>query len=129
MRFFDVLLGLVIPSVHAGGAVLDGVGAGNPGVAKMWDLICDVMPFCSLGTGAPAYFAGRVIGFLLEIIGGLAVAILIYAGIILIASQGNDEKLSEAKKIAMWALLGLVLAIIADAVLNYVISVINAAAS
>lgn len=129
MRFFDALLGFVIPSVHAGGAVLKGIGGGNPGVNTMWDMICSALPFCTLGTGAPAYFAARVVGFLLEIIGGLAVAILIYAGIILIASRGSDEKFTEAKKIAMWALVGLVLAIIADGVLNYVISVINAAAS
>ena len=87
------------------------------------------VPFCSVGTGAPALLFLKISGFLLMMIGGVAVAALIYAGIKIILSRGQDEGMSEGKKIAMYALLGLVLAIIADALVLYVVQLVNVAAS
>ena len=109
--------------------VLQNVGTANPGVSSMWKTICATMPFCSIGTGAPALLFLKITGFLLVMIGGVAAAALIYAGIRIIMSRGQDEGMSEGKKIATYALLGLVLAIIADAVVLYAVQLVNIAAA
>ncbi|OGJ56099.1 hypothetical protein A2706_02120 [Candidatus Peribacteria bacterium RIFCSPHIGHO2_01_FULL_51_35] len=121
------LIGSLISVAHA--QVLQNVGTANPGVASMWATVCSTVPFCSVGTGAPALLFLKISGFLLMMIGGVAVAALIYAGIKIILSRGQDEGMSEGKKIAMYALLGLVLAIIADALVLYVVQLVNVAAS
>ena len=96
MKLLLTLIG--IPTAYAG-AVLKGVGTANAGVATMWNEICSVMPFCDVGTNAPAFIALKLMGFILTFIGGAAVAVLIYAGIRIITSRGNEEGLTEAKKI------------------------------
>lgn len=126
MKLLLSLLG--IPAAYAG-SVLTGVGSANTGVAAMWLEICSVMPFCAVGTNAPLLVGLKLSFAILMFIGGAAVAVLIYAGIRIIISRGNDEGLSEAKKIATYAVLGIALAILADAIVLYAIGLVNLAAS
>lgn len=103
---------------------LQNVGSANPGVAGMWARICSTLPFCGLGTGATDYFALRILDFLFSIIVVLAIGVLIYAGIRMIVSQGDESAMEEAKKIVIYALGGLVAALIAEALLTYIMSVV-----
>lgn len=115
------ILGLLIPKAHAG--LRQSLGA-NPALAKMWNDICSVMP-CSLGGPAastPAILALKVTQFITQVIGGAAALVLLYAAIKVILSQGKDEGISEGKKIAMYALLGVILAIISNGVIDFVIA-------
>ncbi|MBI3332069.1 hypothetical protein HYZ99_03885 [Candidatus Peregrinibacteria bacterium] len=125
MRLLLSLLGTLVQSAHAG---ISQLGSSNSGVSAMWSSICAVMP-CSGGKSTPALIAASVVKFLVDMIGGVAAAVLLYAAIKIIMSQGKDEGISEGKKIAMYALLGVVLAIISDGVISYLISVLQNAAA
>lgn len=126
MNSFRFLIGFLIPSASA--QVVSNIGNSNQGVKSMWQTVCATVPFCGVGRNAPALIYTKVTHVLLLFIGGVAVAVLIYAGIKLTISRGNDEGITDAKKIAMYAIGGLILAAIADAVVLYVIALTNAAA-
>ncbi len=126
MSFFHFLSGLFIPAAYA--MSIDNFGTANAGVSSMWADICSTVPFCDIGNTAPTVLGLKIVNFILQMIGGVAVAVLIYAGIKMIISHGNDEGLSDAKKISLYAGLGLIFAMIADAVVQYGINIIEAAA-
>lgn len=121
------LVGSFIPTAHAG--LRDGLGS-NPALTKMWDEICSVMPCHLSGPGGtlPVVLALRVADFITKVIGGAAALVLLYAAIKVILSQGKDEGISEGRKIAMYALLGVILAIISDSVILFVLSQVGRAA-
>jgi ABC-type Fe3+ transport system permease subunit len=62
-----------------------------------------------------------IINIMLYIIGILCVAMLIYGGIRYTTSGGKQESVTSAKNTIMYSLIGLVIAIIAWAVVNFVI--------
>lgn len=49
----------------------------------------------------------RIVGFLLGISGFLAMAALVWGGILYIVSLGNDQRVGMAKQIIMWAIIGM----------------------
>lgn len=116
---FSALFRLLVPKAFA---VLDGVGSGGAGVDGMWEKICSTFPanFCGLGLEAPQYWALRILDFVFAVIGGAGVIVIIYAGIKMIVSQGNEEAQSEAKKIIFYAAGGIVLALLAEGILAFV---------
>lgn len=95
-------------------------GQPNPAVEGMWNKICSTLPFCdTAGPQAFVTFTQKLITFVLSTIGVAAVSVLIYAAIKIIMSQGNDDGITEAKKIAMWALGGVILAILGNTIVLY----------
>lgn len=109
-------LGTLVQTAHA--VALEGRGAGAPGVDGMWARICSVMG-CTLGPNAVFFFAQKVVDFIFPLTGAVAVCIIIWAGIKLTTSEGNDEGRSEAKKIITTAATGIILAIISGAVIRF----------
>lgn len=89
------------------------VGSG-PGVDEMWGTICSSLPYCDLGTEAPAFFSQRIVNFVFPLIVGAAVCGFIYAGIKMIT--GGEEGFGEAKTIIMYTLGGLVISILTGSV-------------
>ncbi|NIA02218.1 MAG: hypothetical protein GWP15_02440 [Nitrospirae bacterium] len=61
-------------------------------------------------------FIIRIINFALTIIGSIAIIILIIGGFQMMFSQGNQQKLDEAKDIVKYAIIGLIVTL-----LSYVI--------
>lgn len=118
------LFGRLIPVAHA--VVLENAGSWtatgqpNPGVMMMWVRICSVLPFCSVGPAAPAFFITKLIHFVFLAIGGVAVLVILYAGIKLVVSQGSDEALGEAKTILLYAVGGIVLSLLGNALMDYI---------
>ena len=96
---------------------------GSPGVSAMFNTICSGSIFCTEGATSGqvsiASLASVITRFIASLVGGVAVAMLVYAGIRLLSSQGSSEKAAEAKKIMMWALIGVVLAIIGPRVIGW----------
>lgn len=89
--------------------------AGNgPGVSEMWSTICSTLPFCDLGTGAPAYFSQRVVDFLFPLIVAAAVCIFIYAGFKMVT--GGEEGWTQAKTIILYGTIGLILAMLTGSI-------------
>lgn len=65
---------------------------------------------------------GRVINFLLGLIGVIAVLAIIIAGVRLIVGTGNEEQAATAKKIILWAIVGLVVVILAWVIIRIVLT-------
>ncbi|MCX6807534.1 MAG: hypothetical protein NTZ80_01865 [Patescibacteria group bacterium] len=52
---------------------------------------------------------GEMINYLLGAVGVVAFIIILYAGVTILTSVGNDDKIGEARKMIAYAILGLVL--------------------
>lgn len=86
---------------------------------------------CAQGTGTPGSLFGeggadggifkKVVNILLFVIGAVAVIMLIYGGVKYITSGGAQDKVQEAKNTILYAIVGIVVALLAFAVVNFVI--------
>ncbi len=66
--------------------------------------------------------AGNIVSTLLFVAGLLAVIVIIYSGIKYMTANGDKQKIESAKSTLIYAIVGLVIAIVAYAIVNYVIS-------
>ena len=80
------------------------------------------------GRGQPAELFGgqdaiipRVINLMLFIVGILAIVMLIYGGIRYVISGGQHERVTAAKNTILYAIVGLIVAIMGYAVVNWVV--------
>lgn len=63
-----------------------------------------------------------VVNVLLYVIGAISVVMLIYGGIRYTISGGDSSRVTAAKNTIMYALIGLVIAFLAYAIINWVLS-------
>lgn len=68
----------------------------------------------------PNYFAPRLTQIFIGFAGVVAFFALLYAGILYITAYGRDEQLGNAKKIATWSLIGLVIALFSYSIVSIV---------
>src|SRR3989344_4915411 len=74
-------------------------------------------PLCTGGPGSPGCvndfpsLIAKITQFFTIIIGGLAVIMFIWAGILFVTSAGNDTKLANAKTAVWWAVVGTAIAL------------------
>jgi hypothetical protein len=85
---------------------------------------------CAQGTDQPSSLFGdgtdeglfkRIVNILLFIVGAVAVIMLIFGGIRYVTSGGAQDQVTAAKNTIMYAIIGIVVAILAFAVVNFVI--------
>lgn len=120
MSTFLRLLAALTSSAYA--AELQNRGSENDGVSQMWEMICSTLPFCSLGAStAPGFFAGRIIAVVQSLVTAVAVMMILYASILMSTSQIGEDRVSQAKRIILYACVGIVLTIVANAFLSYLI--------
>ena len=116
------MMSLFVPIAHAAG--LGAVGNGT--AAPIWSAVCSYLPYCGQGTSGVMIMTGIISNVVLWTIGPAAVLIILYASIRLITSAGNDETVRKAmKEIILYALIGLVLAILEDTIINYIFAFIG----
>jgi len=68
-------------------------------------------------------FRTAVVGFtnyFLGFLGLIAVSMIIYAGILLVTAQGDDQQIGKGKKILLWAAVGLVLIMLSFAIVRMI---------
>ena len=120
MDIFSSFFAALVPKAHA---FLEQIGTAGPGVGGMWSQICGSL-FCTFGgsSGDQTVFAlaRKVTNFTSIVVGGAAVAVVVYGGIRMITAQGKDDQIAEARKMIIYACVGLALAIIAPAVIAFV---------
>ena len=79
----------------------------------------------SQGDDVPKDLAGdvfkNIVNILLFIIGAVSVIMLIYGGIRYTTSGGNANSVTAAKNTIMYSIVGLIIAILAFAVVNFVV--------
>ena len=67
----------------------------------------------------------RAINLMLFIVGILAIVMLIFGGIRYVVSGGDPSKVKDAKNTILYAIIGLVVAILGYALVSWVISVVG----
>lgn len=72
-------------------------------------------------TGDAAGITKRIINILLFVIGALAAVMLIFGGILYATSSGDSGRVSKAKNTILYSIVGLVLAVLAFAIVNWVV--------
>jgi len=69
--------------------------------------------------------AKSIIGVLRVFVAGIAIAVLIIAGIMYIFSQGNEDRVASAKKMIIGAVVGLVIILGAETFLKEIYAIFN----
>lgn len=81
---------------------------------------------CPPGTTCTGTFRSNMISYLnyfLSFLGLLAVAMIVYAGILMVSAAGDEEQVKKGKTIILWAAVGIVLVLLAFTIVNWVIGV------
>ena len=65
-----------------------------------------------------------LINYFLGFLGLVAVIVIIFSGVKLVASQGNDGKVKEAQKTILYAALGLLIVFFAYAIVNFIVNIV-----
>jgi hypothetical protein len=113
MTLLRILIGFLIEKAYAQNA---------------WQLYCSQLGgYCGSGRAFIIQLATRVEQMVVQFIGGAAVLAVIYGGIRIITSGGDDSKRDEGKKIIEIALIGLVLAILAHSLVLFVAGFVSGA--
>ena len=95
-----------IPSVTNCSPLQPGCGGGTPSTL--------------IGTSASVFDLSALITLLLKIAAGLSVAAIVWAGMRMLISFGDDSKIAQGKWGIMWSLIGLSIAIISQQVVSFV---------
>lgn len=62
-----------------------------------------------------------IINFFLTFLGLLAVVMVIYGGFLYVGSAGNEENVNKAKKILLYAVVGIIVIIVSFALVNTIL--------
>lgn len=74
------------------------------------------------GEGSFRTLARTIVNFFLYFLGFIATVMIIYGGVLYVTSAGNDENVQKAKKILMYAIVGIIIILLSFAIVNTVIS-------
>jgi hypothetical protein len=78
-----------------------------------------------LGTTDIAVVIGRIISFIMNMVGALALMLMVYAGFSWMTARGADQPIKKAQKIMLWTSAGLILMFFAYIVLRFVLQLIT----
>ena len=73
------------------------------------------------GEGSLRSLILRMVNYFLTFLGVLAVIMIIYGGVTYVTAAGKDEAVGNAKKIIMYALIGIIIVLLSFAVVNTVL--------
>ncbi|MBQ6486431.1 hypothetical protein IJI76_01725 [Candidatus Saccharibacteria bacterium] len=65
---------------------------------------------------------GRITNVILLIVGIISVVMLIYGGLRYILSGGDSKKVTDAKNTILYAIIGLIISLLAYAIVNFVLT-------
>ena len=125
-RLKQILSSLLIIPIMALG-VSAALQINNVNVVRATDMSLSGGVSNSQGEGVPGELTGSdgvfeiVVNVLLFIIGAVSVIMLIYGGIRYTTSGGNANSVTAAKNTIMYSIVGLIIAILAFAVVNFVV--------
>lgn len=76
----------------------------------------------NLATGDPRVIIGRIIQIALSFLGVISLLLIMYAGFLWMTSAGDDDKISQAKKILQNAVIGLVIILSSWAITTFILT-------
>ena len=108
-----------------------GLFALSPAVGAVDLYQCDLpenvdLPICKDSDENITDTVTTVINIILYVLGSLAVLVIIYSGILYVMSGGDANNVTKAKNTLMYAVIGLVVALLAYAIVNFVITSFSA---
>jgi len=74
-----------------------------------------------------ADFVLDIINFVLVLVGVVALAVLIWGGVSYIISLGDDSKIATAKKMILYAIIGLIIVGLSGLIVNFTINLFSGA--
>lgn len=128
MMFAFLFITRLITTAYAQPAILQGTNdlQNAPGAQGMVKYICSVL-LCSVsqqGKPLPEFFRDNIIAIIQGLTTGIAVAMIIYAGIRLSMHRGSDDAIERAKDIVIHTLIGVVLVMLTGTIIRYVVGTI-----
>lgn len=81
-----------------------------------------------LGTLEGELIIGRVLQLLTGFMGGIALLVFIYGGLLWLTSGGNVEKIKKAQSVIVWAALGIAVIAGSYIIVRFVITAISSGA-
>ncbi len=66
-----------------------------------------------------------ILNFFLGILGLIAVAFLIYAGVMMVTAGGAEEQINKAKKVITYAVIGIIIILLAWTIVSFVTSALG----
>lgn len=67
----------------------------------------------------------NIINFFLGLLGLIAVAFLIYAGVLMVTAGGNEDQVTKARKIITYAVIGIIIILLSYTVVTFVTSALG----
>jgi hypothetical protein len=101
----------------AAGTAVSGTGALSDGDKP------EIVNALSGGSGNIRELALRIINFFLAFLGLVAVIMIIYAGILYVTAAGEEGPVGTAKKIILYAVIGIVIIALSFALVNTILKV------
>ncbi len=93
-----------------------------PVLAQTLDVGLNYGTFTGLGTRDLREGVMQIVRLLLGFLGIVAILLMLYGGFLWFTSAGNEEKVSQAKKVISAAIIGLVIIFISYAIAQFVIN-------
>ncbi|MBX4200787.1 hypothetical protein KW786_01520 [Candidatus Parcubacteria bacterium] len=62
---------------------------------------------------------------ILPIFSGLIIVMFVYAGFLFLTAQGDPAKISTAKKVIIWAIVGIIVAFLSYTIVNFISSILD----
>lgn len=119
VRQFFLVSGLMIMAL----LLINAIGM-NLAMAQAIDATQDQPAIIAQLSGGQTGLRGivlTVINFFLTFLGLLAVIMVIYGGFLYVSSAGNEENVNKAKKILLYAVIGIVVIIASFALVNTIL--------
>lgn len=66
-----------------------------------------------------------ILNYFLGLLGLVAVGFLIYSGILMVTAGGNDEAITKAKKLIIYAVIGIVIILLSYTIVTFVTSALG----
>jgi hypothetical protein len=67
-----------------------------------------------------------ILNYFLTFLGLIAVAFIIYAGILMVTAGGEEDQVGKGKKIITWALVGIIIIVLSWTIVNWVANSVGA---
>jgi|SRR6185369_5786669 len=83
---------------------------------------CGEIGICANKTHTIDQAFGNVVQLLLSMIGGLSVIFILYGGFRYVISRGDPAHIKESKEIIIYAIMGIIVAVMGFAVVGFVAS-------
>lgn len=111
--------------IFGGVLVPNAMAQNNGGLEFGFDIAEIIADESSLSTQEPKDFITNAIKLVLQLVGLVALAVLIYGGFLFITSTGDEQKAERAKRLMFYAIAGLLLIGASVIIVNLVISLFS----